>query len=327
MTSVQLQFHAVGDEMIDLALKWGHEHGLRIAAEHFGPEYRVTTLPLLRVVNASQGPSSIDRLALRQAPLDLSAASAHQFATRNKGCFFVSAEWPTEEGLRESAMGGITDDAELLRTWRRMIRQAETSMHRGARVRSALLGTATAAPAHRHSVGAHELAEQGVKMLPAGGGNEILFDDVVGTQHGNEPIGRFFLVLPEVPGGLGRMTTLDSAVVPPRARRLHYVIDDWLGDPIVESYPSFMVVREAGECLLNAEMTGFELKPATVTRSEESQALDPSLQLPDFMLLDVNGTAMVDDVGVDEMGRLVVSARALFALTEEGMWFAEVTEI
>lgn len=51
-------------------------------------------------------------------------------------------------------------------------------MHKGAVVRNPALGAAQRLPAHLHTLGAHELAEQGVKMLAATGWNEYAFDDV-----------------------------------------------------------------------------------------------------------------------------------------------------
>jgi hypothetical protein len=82
-----------------------------------------------------------------------------------------------DEGLRESALGGATDDRETLRVWRRVIKHARSEMHVGASIRNPQTGAMDRIPDHRHTSGAHELARQGVKMLAAAGWNEFEFDD------------------------------------------------------------------------------------------------------------------------------------------------------
>jgi hypothetical protein len=50
-------------------------------------------------------------------------------------------------------------------------------MHAGARVHGPT-GKSTAAPSHRHTIGAHRLAESGVTMLAVAGGARYEFDDL-----------------------------------------------------------------------------------------------------------------------------------------------------
>lgn len=177
MTMVRLQFHAEASEMIDLAVKWAETYGFRLAAEQFFPDYRVVELTTDNPAEAYEKVDQIRRIAFRRGEFDLTASTTHQFVTRNEDCLYLSIQWPTEEGLRESAIGGVTDDKDLLRAWRQMIRELKTSMHKGAVIRG-WTGITGPAPAHRHTVGAHKLAERGVKMLAVAGGSQFLFDDV-----------------------------------------------------------------------------------------------------------------------------------------------------
>ncbi len=54
-------------------------------------------------------------------------------------------------------------------------------MHKGAVARNPALGAAQRLSAHLHTLGAHELAEQGVKMLAVAGWNEYAFDDIAAS--------------------------------------------------------------------------------------------------------------------------------------------------
>jgi hypothetical protein len=134
----------------------------------------------------------------------------------------------------------------------------------------------------------------------------------------------FFRVEPEVAGGLGPETVMDRSVHPPRISRLHYVFDGWLGDDLLESFPGFVVTEEAAARLEAAGLTGFELKPVEIGKSEAFEELYPDRELPEFRWLDVTGTPRQDDFGVDDDGVLVVSERALEVLREGQLENADV---
>jgi hypothetical protein len=46
----------------------------------------------------------------------------------------------------------------------------------------------------------------------------------------------FFRLEPEVAGGPGAATVLDSSTHPPRVARLEYHFDGWLGDNVLRQY-------------------------------------------------------------------------------------------
>ena len=177
MTRVQLQFHAEAREMIELAARWAETYRWHVAIEQCFPDYRVVVLDTYAANEAYERLDKVDRVAVRPSEFDLTATGTHQFVVRNIDCLFLDVEWPAKNGLRESALGGATDDEELLRTWRRMIRAMQKPMHKGAVVRSWV--ATLALPAHLHTPGAHELAARGVRMLAAAGGNDYEFDDLV----------------------------------------------------------------------------------------------------------------------------------------------------
>jgi hypothetical protein len=176
MTSVQLQFHGEASELIETAKGWANRYEFRLAAERFFPEYR--PFELADIADAGNGLGSVDRLALGRRPFNLTPTRTHEFVARNPDCLFVSVEWPTSDGLRESAFDGGTTDMDLLRIWRRMLREAKSMMHKGAVIRNWYSSATYPVPSHLHTVGAHNLASQGIKMLAAAGSIAYLFDDV-----------------------------------------------------------------------------------------------------------------------------------------------------
>jgi len=124
----------------------------------------------------------------------------------------------------------------------------------------------------------------------------------------------FYKLSPEVAGGLGKNTVFDRSQIPPRIKWLHYVIEGWLGDELLESYPCFLISESLAEKLLLLGATGFDLHEAEVTTSEQFKMFHPEAIIPKFLWLDVFGKPRSEDCGVDERAVLYISERVLACL-------------
>ncbi|MEQ1810610.1 MAG: hypothetical protein ABL889_11830 [Terricaulis sp.] len=129
----------------------------------------------------------------------------------------------------------------------------------------------------------------------------------------------YYLLEPEVAGGLGEHTIMDRRVHPPIISRLHYHFDGWLGDAILETFPSFIVTQKAQEALLAEGISGIAFDRVEISVSDAFQELYPGRQLPKFVWLKPEGKVGHEDVGTVEDGRLVVSQRALDVLSGLGI--------
>jgi len=126
---------------------------------------------------------------------------------------------------------------------------------------------------------------------------------------------KFYFVEPEVAGGLGSHTKMDSSAHPPVIHSLHYELEGWQGDALIESFPAFVITEAASQELVQAGLTGMNLAPVEVTKSEQFVDLYPDRVLPMFVWLRPIGTLAADDFSCAADGRLVVSERALEVLT------------
>lgn len=169
MPRVQLQFHAEPEEVTSLSLHWARAHDLVAVFERFFPDYAAAVSD-----EASDG-DPVHRISLCRSAPDLSAGSAHEFTQLNNDCLYVSIGQRVDDGLRESAVGGDTNDAETLRAWRSVLRDARSIMHAGAIARNPGTDATQEMPRHLYTDGAHKLAESGVKMLAAAGWVEFHF--------------------------------------------------------------------------------------------------------------------------------------------------------
>lgn len=108
---------------------------------------------------------------------------------------------------------------------------------------------------------------------------------------------------------------MDTGVHPPRVSVVHYVLTDWLGDDIIESFPCYLVTPRLATALESSGLTGFRFDAARVTISEE--AADRGItEKPDFRWLVITGRPGDDDFGVLANGQAVVSDEALQALQQ-----------
>ncbi|MBQ0926659.1 hypothetical protein [Saccharopolyspora endophytica] len=124
---------------------------------------------------------------------------------------------------------------------------------------------------------------------------------------------------PDVPGEIGDDTELDRSVHPPRVLHLAYVIDNWLGDDLLEAYPAFMVTDHLRGLLEGSGLSGYEIRQADVTIEEEARDTLPMIgrtEFPEFLWLHVTGKPGHDDFGLTAKGDLVVSDRALEVLRQ-----------
>ena len=125
---------------------------------------------------------------------------------------------------------------------------------------------------------------------------------------------RFFALEPEVAGGWGDDTEVDVTVHPPVVKSLHYAFNGWLGDELLESFPIFLVSEALGHAMNVASLTGFVLAPVKVSLTEEYLEMQPEVELPPFVWLQVTGVAGESDIGLSPKHLLVASERAMDVL-------------
>lgn len=141
----------------------------------------------------------------------------------------------------------------------------------------------------------------------------------------NQPT-KYYYVEPEVAGGLGTNTVMNRDVHPPSVSLLHYHLDGWLGDAILESFPCFIATSTAKQELQAVGSTGARFDQVEVTTSDQFRELYPNRQLPEFVWLKVEGKPGRDDLGIAPDGRLVVSERTLDVLRACGISQALIGE-
>ena len=138
---------------------------------------------------------------------------------------------------------------------------------------------------------------------------------------------RFYIVRPEVPGGLGDNTEMDHGGDRVAVSHLHYEFDGWYGDELITSHPAFAATTTLADAFARAGLTGFRTRAMEATRSDTFDELYPGRELPPFTELVIDGTAGVDDLAIDGDDELVLSQRALDIVNATGPLDTEVVPL
>ena len=124
----------------------------------------------------------------------------------------------------------------------------------------------------------------------------------------------YYYLEPEVAGSWGGNTEVDTSVHPPAVSKLHYEFEGWLGDDLLTSFPSYIVSEKLKDKLSTASITGYKFDSVEITKSEQFDQVSSEQTLPNFYWLRVTGEAGIDDFGITDDYRLVVSEAVLHIL-------------
>jgi hypothetical protein len=178
MRDVQRQFHAADSEMLEWAVRWATDNDWNVVVERFFPSYRAVACSPRDLQAVARSIGEVRRVSIGPRKPMLDIATSHKLVGANPDRLWMLLGGLGDEGLREASVSGGTQDVATLKTWRGLLRIANAEMHAGARVHG-LSGESAAAPSHRHTIGAHRLAESGVTMLAVAGSVRYEFDDLV----------------------------------------------------------------------------------------------------------------------------------------------------
>ena len=126
----------------------------------------------------------------------------------------------------------------------------------------------------------------------------------------------FYKLEPEVSGELGENTELDASTHPPIVSKLHYAMDFWLGDDLLETFPCFLATDKLRTVLDSINVTGVAFDDVEVTFGEDFHERYPGGPLPRLHWMKPIGVPCKDDFGLIHPAYLIGSARVWEAMQE-----------
>lgn len=139
----------------------------------------------------------------------------------------------------------------------------------------------------------------------------------------------FYRLEPEVPGGFGERTELDTSSHPSVVHRLHFEFMGWDGDDLVTTFPCYLVSGRLGRALVDTGLRSFELADVEITIDEQFQEFFPEVvdSLPTWRWLRPSGAPGASDIWTDESGDLHVSRAALDVLQRFTLTHCDIDEV
>lgn len=156
---------------------------------------------------------------------------------------------------------------------------------------------------------------------------------------------RLYILEPEVAGGHGENTVyqdrkiIDGVPFSDNIKYLHYEMDGWLGDDLLESTPAFIVSKRLSESLIDSGFNGVDcrLDECLVTKSDVFDDIYSNLEIPKFYRFLPLGSIVVTNgtydswsghhFNVTPMGDLVVTDQALSLLKQFSINHCDITPI
>lgn len=137
---------------------------------------------------------------------------------------------------------------------------------------------------------------------------------------------QYYIIDPDVPGRLDDETI--KAFHSGQPAHIRYIFECWPASDIVQSDPVFAVSETLATELLEANLTGFTLKPCESRKGEQFDIASPgSDRLPVYVWLDVHGSAGIDDFGISEDLMLTISEKALKVLHKFNLEGSTTTDV
>lgn len=135
---------------------------------------------------------------------------------------------------------------------------------------------------------------------------------------------KYYYIEPEVAGGLGERTIMDATIHPPKITKLHYQLDGWMGDVLLETFPCYIITETAMKEIELSDATGVGFDRVEVTLSDNFREMYPDRNIPLFYWIQVNGICGLDDFGITQDFRLVISEKMLLLLQQLGISHSEI---
>lgn len=173
----RLQLHADYGEMLEWIQSWVEEYDLYGALETFPPQ-RLT--PIEHDLRRGLGDESVRRVWLTSHLAKLPQPGEQRAIGGGTDCVTVLLNPLRGDVQREFLIGSRTAEPSIQKLTRSLLRELRQGLHYGARILRPN-GQESLSPRHPHTVGAHQLAQSGVRMLALAGDNAYLFDDLRAT--------------------------------------------------------------------------------------------------------------------------------------------------
>src|ERR1700733_1810800 len=96
----------------------------------------------------------------------------------------------------------------------------------------------------------------------------------------------------------GDLTSFDRSFFPQKVHKIHWMIDCWNGDVLVELFTCFIITEAAMKEIEFDGLSGTSFDRVEITTSEQFSEFQSRLQIPHFFWMKVVGDPGKEDFGI-----------------------------
>lgn len=178
MTTINIQFHALPEEVIAFAKQCMEDFNLYAVAIRYFP-FEAVEVGVSKMVSLTDATPPYRELTLTLTKPLLSVKDDSDFKEKTPNRVRILLEQIKPEGLRQSALSAQTDDAEVLAVWKEIASRLKKLTRTGVIALNPETGATSPARTFRYTPGAKVTASGGIPMLPIAGGNSLIFSSPV----------------------------------------------------------------------------------------------------------------------------------------------------
>ncbi len=174
MADINIQFHALPEELRRFAEQCVHDFDLHVVAMKYFP-FEANEVPQDSLSSVFSTTALFRELAFTLERPVLPVVSNLDFYDKNSNKLRLDIQRPTKDGLRQTWLACRTNDTTALSVWKQIAKRLKKITKAGVIVVNPNSGCSAPCSSFRYTAGAKALECEGVRMLPAAGGNIIKF--------------------------------------------------------------------------------------------------------------------------------------------------------
>ena len=177
MLNTVVQFHASPEEICTLCDDWITKFSLSFCAIRYFPFEAIFIDQADLRHPATLQKQKIREIILTPSQPEIRAQLGGEFFDKNPDFIRIRIGRYDGESLHESSVSAYSEDDEIARSWRKIIKELKQATKAGAKAINPDSGASVRVRDHRYSVGAMQLQNEGIAMKPLGGKSIIQLGD------------------------------------------------------------------------------------------------------------------------------------------------------
>lgn len=179
MGKINFEFHAIGDEIINVINNSIFEYDLHLVSIQLFPKFTCELISKEDINKKNKVILNSRMIVLYNYEPNVMIGDYNVFLDKNTDGIIFEIGVENDEKLKESRISGITENKETLKIWKDIVKRFKDTMLKGAWVINPNNGEKEYYNNHYYTLPAKELFQKGIKIVPYTGWNEYMLEEEI----------------------------------------------------------------------------------------------------------------------------------------------------